>query len=153
MSRQIIVTNRRARRDYEITETVEAGIVLQGTEVKALRKTGASLAEAFCVVSEDQVLLLKAHISPYSHGSDFASYEPARARKLLLRRRQVRYLSKMVERKGYTMVPLSLYFRDGWAKVEIGLARGKRRADKRAALAERDTKRELEQTLKGYQQT
>ncbi len=151
MSRQIIVTNRRARHDYHITETLEAGIVLQGTEVKALREKGASLAEAFCVVSTNQVLLLQAHISPYSHGSEFAAHEPVRARKLLLRKRQIRYLNKMVERKGYTLIPLQLYFSGGWAKVEIGLARGKRQVDKRADLAERDARRELERTTKGFQ--
>ena len=150
MPRQVIVTNRRARRDYHITETVEAGIVLQGSEVKSLREKGASLAEAYCVVSGSDVMLQQAHIAPYSHGSDFSAHEPVRTRKLLLRKQQIRYLSKMVERKGYTLVPLQLYFSGGWAKVEIGLARGKRQRDKRIDLAERDTKRELERAMKGF---
>ena len=152
MSRQVIVTNRRARRQYEITETLEAGLVLAGSEVKSLRQRQASLAEAYCRIRAGEAYLVDAHITPYSHATD-SELDPARPRKLLLHKRQIRRLRKMVEQKGFTLIPMQMYFVGGMAKVEIGLARGKRLYDKRADIAERDARRQLERTRKQHGKT
>ncbi len=149
MGRQVIVSNRRARREYEIVETLEAGLVLAGSEVKSLRQRQASLAEAYCRIEKGEAFLVGAHITPYSHATD-AEPEPVRPRKLLLHKRQIRRLRKAVEQKGYTLVPLQMYFAGGRAKLEIGLARGKRLYDKRADIAERDMRRQLEHTRKRH---
>ncbi len=149
MGRQVIVSNRRARREYEIVETLEAGLVLAGSEVKSLRQRQASLAEAYCRIERGEAFLVGAHITPYSHATD-AEPEPVRPRKLLLHKRQIRRLRKAVEQKGFTLVPLQMYFAEGRAKLEIGLARGKRLYDKRADIAERDVRRQLEHTRKRH---
>ena len=137
-----IARNRRARHDYEVLETVEAGLVLQGTEVKALRAGQASMSDAFGIVRGGEVFLVNLHIAPYSHGGNF-NHEPTRTRKLLLHRREIRRLIGSVERKGLTLVPLDLYFRDGKAKVRLALARGKQAHDKRADVKKRDADREI----------
>ena len=145
----IVATNRRARRLYQITETIEAGLVLKGTEVKALRGGRASLAESFCRVDRGELFLFNAHIAPYTHGSH-NNHDPVRRRKLLVHAREIRRLRKATEQKGFTVIPLKLYFRRGIAKIEIGLARGKRLTDRRADIIERETKRRLDRTLKQY---
>ena len=142
-----IARNARARHDYEILETWEAGIMLLGTEVKSLRDGRAQITDAYAVVKDGEVWLLNAHIAPYSHGNVW-NHEPTRSRKLLLHAREIRKLIGAVERKGLTLVALELYFRDGRAKVRIGLARGKKLHDKRADARERDAKREMARAIR-----
>ncbi len=142
-----VATNRKARHEYHIEETHEAGIVLTGTEVKALRAGRASIQEAFARVEDDEVWLYHMHIPPYEAGNIF-NHEPLRRRKLLLHRREVDRLRGRTEQKGYTLVPLRVYFRRGLAKVELGLARGKRQYDKRAAIAEREAVRRMERAVR-----
>ena len=144
-----LVSNRRARREYEILDTLEAGIALLGTEVKAAREGQVSLVDAHCRVRESEVFLVGAHIAPYSHGN-LNNHAPVRDRKLLLHKRQIRTLKKGTEQKGFTIIPLKMYLAGGLIKVEIGLARGKRLYDKRQTVAERDVKRNLDRTLKQY---
>ena len=146
---KIVTSNRRARREYHITETLEAGLALQGTEVKSLREGRANLQDAFCKVEGGEVFMVNAHISPYSHGN-LNNHDPLRPRKLLLHKREIGKLQKATQQKGFTVIPLKLYFKNGKAKVEIGLARGKKLYDKRADIAERDTQRRLDRTLKQY---
>ncbi|MDZ7716625.1 MAG: SsrA-binding protein SmpB [Balneolaceae bacterium] len=142
------IKNRKARHEYNVEETYEAGIVLKGTEVKSLRDGKASLQEAFAYLQDDEVYLRDMYIKRYKHGS-YANHEERRPRKLLLNKREIRELDKAVSQKGYTIVPLKLYFKKGYAKVLIGLARGKKKYDKREDIKERDTKRELERKYKG----
>ncbi|MEM1126228.1 MAG: SsrA-binding protein SmpB [Bacteroidota bacterium] len=144
-----VVTNRKARYDYHIEDTLEAGLVLQGTEVKALREGKANLQDAFCRAEHGEMRLLNAHISPYSHGN-VNNHDPLRPRKLLLHRRQIERWAKAVQKSQYTIIPLKIYFKNGYAKVEIGLAKGKKQYDKRADIAERETQRRLDRTLKQY---
>ncbi len=145
---KLIVKNRKAHYDYEFVETFEAGIALLGTEVKSLREGRANLRDSFAVVRDGEVWLRGLHISPYSHTSD-RSLDPARPRRLLLHRREIRRLIGKVEEKGLTLVATKLYFNDrGRAKVELALARGKRSYDKRRTIAERDAQRDLERALK-----
>lgn len=146
---KIITSNRRARREYAITETLEAGLVLQGTEVKALREGRANLQDAFCKVEAGELFMHNMHISPYSHGN-LNNHDPLRPRKLLVHKRELGKLKKATEQKGFTIIPLKLYFKNGLAKVEIGLARGKKLYDKRADIAERDTQRRLDRTFKQF---
>ncbi|MEQ9103769.1 MAG: SsrA-binding protein SmpB [Rhodothermales bacterium] len=138
-----ITTNRKARHEYHIEESVEAGLVLRGTEVKSLRNGKANLVDGFCVVEHGEMYLMQCHIAPYDHGN-IQNHEPLRPRKLLLHRREIERFAKAAQQKGYTIIPLSMYFKDGKAKVEIGLAKGKKLYDKRHDIAERDTKRRLE---------
>ncbi len=140
---KLVTSNRKAFHDYRIEDKYEAGIELRGTEVKSLRMGRANLQDSFCVVEKGEVMMMNCHISPYSQAAHF-NHDPLRPRKLLLHRRQIAQLDKAVRRKGYTIVPLRIYFKGGYAKVEIGLARGKRQYDKRADIAERETKRRLE---------
>jgi SsrA-binding protein len=138
-----VVTNRRARHEYELLDKVEAGIELQGTEVKSLRAGKVNLAEAFCAVDSDGIQLYNCHIAPYQHGG-YANHNPTRSRRLLLHKNEIEKFKKGTEQKGLTIVPLRIYFRDGWAKVEIALARGKKLHDKRRDIAERETKRRID---------
>ncbi|MBT8400030.1 MAG: SsrA-binding protein SmpB [Rhodothermia bacterium] len=140
---KLVTSNRKAFHDYRIEDKFEAGIELRGTEVKSLRMGRANLQDSFCVIERGEVTMMNCHISPYSQASHF-NHDPLRPRKLLLHRRQIAQLDKAVRRKGYTIIPLRVYFKGGYAKVEIGLARGKRQYDKRADIAERETKRRLE---------
>ena len=142
------IKNRKARHEYDVEETYEAGIVLKGTEVKSLRDGKASLQEAFAYLQDDEVWLRDMYIKRYKHGS-YTNHEERRPRKLLLNKREIRELDKAVSQKGYTIAPLKLYFKKGYAKVLIGLARGKKKYDKREDIKERDTKRELERKYKG----
>ncbi len=148
-ARPILASNRRARREYHILDSIEAGMVLVGTEVKSIREGRVSLAEAWCKVERQEIFLVDAHISHYRHGN-LNNHDPLRPRKLLLHRKEIQRLQKAVEQKGNTLIPLKLYLNHGMIKVEIGIAQGKKLFDKRADMAERDTKRQLERTLKQY---
>ena len=141
-----VAQNRKARHDYNILDTYEAGIVLGGTEVKSLREGRASLADAFATVDEGEVWLRNAHIPEYSHGT-WTNHTARRTRKLLLNRREIGRIERDLADSGTTLIPLSIYFSDGYAKVEIALATGKREYDKRQTLAEREGKREAERAL------
>ena len=142
-----VATNRRARHDYEIDETYEAGIVLTGSEVKSLRGGKASLSEAYGRVSENEVWLEGLHIPPYAQDSTRREYDPRRPRKLLLRRVEIERLKGKLNERGYTLVPLRVYFSHGLAKLEVGVGRGKRRYEKRQAIAEREHTREIEREM------
>lgn len=142
-----ITVNRKARHDYFIEETYEAGIVLLGTEVKSLRENKASLIDAYATVKGGEVWLLNAHISPFEKGNIF-NHPPRRPRKLLLNKQEIRRLIGRVSEKGFTLIPLRMYFHRGIAKVEIALARGKRTFDKREAIAKKEAKREVERALR-----
>lgn len=144
---KLIVDNRRARHEYHLLERYEAGLALLGTEVKALREGRASLQRAYADVRDGEAWLIGAHIASYEKGG-YANHEPERDRKLLLRRREIDQLAGKVREKGLTLVPTRLYFKDGRAKVEIALARGKELRDKRRDLAERDARRQIERALK-----
>jgi len=144
-----LASNRRARREYHILDTIEAGMVLLGTEVKSIRHGRVSLAEAWCKIDQHEIFLVDAHVSPYTHGN-LNNHDPLRPRKLLLHRKEITRLQKAVEQKGNTLIPLRMYLNHGKIKVEIGIARGKKLFDKRADIAERDTKRQIERTLKQY---
>jgi len=144
-----IAVNRRARHDYFIEERLEAGVVLQGWEVKALRAGRLQLAESYVLLRNDEAWLFGAHLSPLVTTSTQTLADPTRTRKLLLHRRQIDSLVGAVERKGRTIVPLSMYWKDGRAKLEIGLAKGKKEHDKRADTRERDWQREKARVMKG----
>ena len=146
--RKIVASNRRARFDYELGDRFEAGLVLTGSEVKSLRAGQAHLQEAFVAFAKDGVDLVGSYIAPYEHGG-YSNHVPTRKRRLLLHDREIDKLRKGVEQKGFTIVPLSLYFTGGRAKVEVALARGKKTHDKRHATAERDTARQLDRIRKG----
>jgi len=145
--RKLICQNRRARHDYHILETIEAGISLTGTEVKSLRAGHANLKEAYARIDNEEAFLFNCHINPYEDGGRY-NHEPTRARKLLLHKTEIRRLFARVQIKGLTLVPLSLYFLKGRVKVELGVARGKKEFDKREDLAERDAKREMERAMR-----
>ena len=137
-----IARNKRARFDYHLLETFEAGIVLGGTEVKSLRSGKASIADAYGIVRDGEVYLLNAHIQPYE-SRGYANHEPTRSRKLLLHRKEIRRLIGAVERQGLTLIPLELYFKKGVAKVALALAKGKKLHDKRDTEKQRDAEREM----------
>lgn len=142
---RIIVSNRKARHSYEILETIEAGLILTGTEVKSLRDGKANLLDAYAMVKAGEVWLLGMHINPYEHGGH-SNHDPVRTRKLLLHKKQVLKLIGRVAEKGLTLIPLSVYFKGPYAKVELAIARGKKLYDKREAIKERETKRDLDRT-------
>ena len=145
-----IAVNRRARYDYDITETVEAGLVLTGTEVKSLREGKASIVEAFATVRNGEAWLVQAHIAEYEFGNR-ANHDPTRQRKLLLHRREIAELDAFTREMGRTLVPMKLYWKDGKAKVLIGLARGKAQYDKRKDIAKRDADRQIQRALSDRQ--
>jgi SsrA-binding protein len=140
--RQIVARNKRARHDYHILDSWEAGLVLTGTEVKSLREGKATLVDAYAIVKDGEVFLLNLHISPYEKGNQF-NHEPTRTRKLLLHRKEIRRLIGGVERQGLTLIPLELYFRGGVAKVNLALGKGKKLHDKRADDRKRTDEREM----------
>jgi len=143
-----IARNRRANFDYERLETFEAGIELTGTEVRSLREGGGQLTDSFALLREGQVWIIGLHIKPYSHGNR-ANSDPDRRRRLLLHKKQIRYLTEKVSQAGQTLVPFSIYFNsENLVKVELVLARGKKTYDKRATLAERDSQREIDRSMK-----
>lgn len=144
---KMIARNRRARHDYHIEEVYEAGLVLTGTEVKSLRAGRASLTDGFGQISDHEVWLHNVHIPEYTQGT-WTNHEPRRTRKLLMHRREIDKLASQTAERGLTLVPLALYFKDGKAKVELGLARGKRSYDKRQDLAARDAAREVDRALR-----
>ena len=144
--RKLIAQNRKARHDYHIEDTFEAGLVLMGTEVKSLRAGHANLVDGFVDIEKDEVWLHSVFIPEYSQGT-WTNHSARRKRKLLLNRSEIDKIERKVSEKGYTIVPLSLYFKDGRAKVEIALAKGKKQWDKRQALRERDDNREKQQAL------
>jgi len=140
--------NRKARHNYDVEETYEAGIALRGTEVKSLRAGKANFTDSFVYVENGEAWLRSMYIKPYKHGS-YTNHDPRRKRKLLLHKRQIRELEKATQQQGYTIVPLKLYFKRGHAKVLIGLARGKKKYDKRQDIKEKDMKREIQRKVKG----
>jgi len=144
--RTLIAQNRKARHDYSVESTVEAGLVLTGTEVKSLRAGRATLTDGYATIDNGEVWLRGVHIPEYDLGT-WTNHEPRRARKLLLRREEIRKLSAKTQAKGLTLIPLALYFKDGYAKVEIALAAGRKTQDKRQAIAEREAKRETERAV------
>lgn len=144
---KIIAQNRKARRDYHILNACEAGLQLRGTEVKALREGRANLKDGFARIEDGEAYLYNIHIGEYAQGNQF-NHEPERRRKLLLHRHEINRLWGQANEKGHTLVPLKLYFKRGKAKVELGVARGKKQFDKRRDIARRDAQREVEQALK-----
>src|SRR5947209_4928466 len=149
--RRQITNNRRARHEYNIEETVEAGMVLTGTEIKSVRGGKVNLQDAYARIDNGEAWLFNMHISPYEQGNR-ANVDPMRPRKLLLRRGELHRLFGKLQSSGLTLVPLSLYIRHGFAKLELALARGKKLYDKREAIEEREARRELDRELKGRQQ-
>jgi SsrA-binding protein len=147
---KIVAENRKARHDYFIHESYEAGMVLTGTEVKALRAGKANLRDSFARIENAEMMLHNVHISPYEQGNRF-NQEPLRTRKLLMHKREITKLLGQSQGKGYTLVPLKIYFTHGMAKIQIGLATGKRDYDKRQDMAERDAKREVDRALRDRQ--
>ncbi|HHX95573.1 MAG TPA: SsrA-binding protein SmpB [Clostridia bacterium] len=146
---KVITVNRKARHDYHIDETYEAGIALRGTEVKSLRDRKVSIKEAYAEVKNGEVFIHDMHISPYESGNQF-NHDPKRTRKLLMHKSEIRRLIGKTKEKGYTLIPLKLYFNErGKAKVEIGLARGKKVYDKRQDIAKRDAERDIKRALAG----
>ena len=145
--RQIVARNKRARHDYHIMDSWEAGLVLTGTEVKSLRDGKATMADAYALVKGGEVFLLNLHISPYEKGNQF-NHEPTRTRKLLLHRKEIRRLIGAVERQGLTLIPLELYFRNGVAKVNLALGKGKKLHDKRADDKKRSDEREIARVVR-----
>ncbi len=142
-----MLRNRRATHDYELLERFEAGLQLTGSEVKSLREGGGSIAEAFARVSGGEVYLEGMTIPPYQQAS-YNNHEPLRSRKLLLNQREIDEIAQGLERKGLTLVPLKLYFKNGWVKIEVALARGKKLYDKRREQARRDAQRQIDRALK-----
>ncbi len=148
MENKAITTNRKAFHDYFIEDTYEAGIALTGTEIKSVRRGKINLRDAYARVERGEVWLHNAHISPYEESGAYFNHDPLRPRKLLLHRSEIVGLIGKVQAKGLTLVPLRLYLSRGRAKIELGVARGKRDYDKREAIAERDSRREIERALK-----
>ncbi len=144
---KILVTNRKARHLYFIQSTIEVGIMLTGTEVKALRQGNANLADSYAVVKDGELWLHNFHISPFKYGGTH-NHEPMRVRKLLAHKKEIRKLSVKLKEKGYTLVPLRVYFSGRHVKIELGLARGKKMYDKRESVKRRDTERELQRYIK-----
>ncbi len=145
---KLITDNRQARYLYQILDTYEAGIELLGTEVKSIREGKVNLRDGFVSVRNGQAVLTNVHISPYTRVSEYFNHEPRRARKLLLHKQEINRLIGLVEQKGLTLIPLKMYFRNGWIKVSIGLAKGKKLHDKREDAKRRDDKRDMARAMK-----
>ena len=145
--RRLIAENRRARFDYTIEEKLEAGLQLTGSEVKSLREGTANLSDAYALPKNGEIFLLNAHIGTWKPASQFG-HEPLRARKLLLHKPEIEHWSAKVKERGFSIIPLELYFRDGRAKVELGLCKGKTHEDRRQTIKERETKRELDRAVR-----
>lgn len=148
MNEKLICKNKRARFDFFIDETFEAGIVLKGTEVKALRQGKANLKDSYARIKNEEIYLMDAHISPYTHGNRF-NHDPDRPRKLLMHKREIRRLYGKSREKGFSLIPTRMYFKDGRVKVEIGLGKGKRAYDKRELLRKKTMEREVERSYRG----
>lgn len=143
---RVVTQNRRAFHDYFIEEQIETGIVLTGTEIKSIREGKATIGEAYVRIQNGELWLIGSHVTPYAHGS-WTNHDPDRPRKLLAHRREIEELRRAIEQKGLTIVPLRIRIKDGRAKVDIGVARGKKLYDKRQATAERDAKRDMDRAL------
>lgn len=141
------IKNRKAFHDYTIEETFVAGIALQGTEVKSIRQGNASFTDSFAFIKEGEVWLKEFYIKPFEHGS-YNNHDPRRERKLLLNKKEIRELEKATQQKGNTIVPLKIFFNNGFVKIQIGLAKGKKRFDKRESIKASDTKRDIDRALK-----
>ena len=144
---KVVCQNKKARYDYEIIEVIEAGMVLLGTEVKSLRQGRANLKDSYARIKDGELFLMQCHISPYTHAY-YDNHEPDRVRKLLVHKREIKRLQGKTQEKGLTLVPLKIYFKDGKAKVELALARGKRSYDKRETLKRKTEERELHRAIK-----
>ena len=144
---KVVCQNKKARYDYEIIEVIEAGMVLLGTEVKSLRQGRANLKDSYARIKDGELFLMQCHISPYTHAY-YDNHEPDRVRKLLVHKREIKRLQGKTQEKGLTLVPLRIYFKDGKAKVELALARGKRSYDKRETLKRKTEERELQRAIK-----
>lgn len=144
---KIVCQNRKAYHDYSIEETIEAGVQLLGTEVKSLREGRANLKDSYAIIKNSDVLLLNCHISPYSHGN-IMNHDPLRTKRLLLHKKEIERLRGKVQQKGYSLIPLKIYFKGPYAKIEIGLARGKKQYEKRETIKEREAKRAIEKAMK-----
>jgi SsrA-binding protein len=142
-----VAANRKAYHDYHIQETYEAGISLTGTEVKSIREGRVNLKDSYALIKDGEAFLLNCHISPYKYGN-IMNHDPLRTRKLLLHKKEINKLSGLISRQSYTLVPLKIYFREGRAKVELGLAKGKRQYEKRDTIKEKEAKREIERHMK-----
>ncbi len=143
---KVVATNRRARFDFEIEDSWEAGLVLTGSEVKSLREGNVNLSDAYAMPRGDELFLVNCRIGEYKQAAQFG-HAPLRDRKLLMRRGEIDRIRGKIEQRGYTLVPLRLYFKDGWAKVELGLAKGRSHEDRRDAIAERESRREMDRAL------
>jgi SsrA-binding protein len=147
MSFKVVATNRKARHDYFLSDTYEAGIVLQGSEIKSIRAGQISIKEAYVLIEDQEAWLINAYIAPYKQAS-YLGHEPRRKRKLLLHRREISRLWSAIRRKGITIVPTRVYLKNGRAKVEIAVGQGKKQYDKRQAIAKRDAQREMDRNLR-----
>lgn len=144
----VVAENRRARHDYHIEETYEAGIALTGTEIKSVRAGRLNLRGSYARVINDEILLCDAHISPYEQAGKYLNHNPTRQRRLLLHRREIKRLTGLLRQKGLTLVPLRVYFKGRYAKLELGVARGKKLYDKREDIAKREAQRDMDRALK-----
>ena len=142
-----IAANRKAFHDYFVLERFEAGIELAGTEVKSLRAGTVNMKDSYCTIKNGEIFIRSLHISPYEKGNIF-NKDPVRTRRLLMHKREIRKLHALIKQDGYTLVPLSVYFKDARVKVEVGLCKGKKNYDKREATAKRDARREIDRTMK-----
>jgi SsrA-binding protein len=147
---KIVCQNRKAYHDYFIEETLEAGIQLLGTEVKSLREGKVNLKDSYVIIKDSELFLFNCHISPYSHGN-IMNHDPLRTRKLLLHKKEIERLKGKIQQKGYTIIPLKIYFKGPYAKVEIGIAKGKKQFEKRETIKEREAKRAIEKAMKSRQ--
>lgn len=141
------ILNRKARHDYFVEETMEAGIVLTGTEIKSIRSGSANIKDSYAVIKSDEVFLLNMFISPYKEGNQF-NHDERRTRKLLLHKKEIKKLKEKIEMQGFTLVPLKVYFKDNKAKISLGVCRGKKNFDKRETIKERDQRREMQKASK-----
>ena len=147
MDKKVITTNRKAFHDFTIFEKYEAGIVLTGTEIKSIRKSAINLKDSFCKIDDNEIFLYNCHISPYEQGNRY-NHDAERTRKLLLTKKEILKIQNKVKQDGYTIIPLEVYIVKGFAKVQIGLAKGKKLHDKRDALAKKDQQREMDRASK-----
>jgi len=146
-SMKIVAQNRKAFHDYFIEETIEAGMVLTGTEVKSLRDAKANLMDSYVLIKDNEVFLFNCHISPYTHGN-IMNHDPVRTRKLLLHKKELMKLQAKAAQKGYSLIPLKIYFKDGRAKTEIGLAKGKKQYEKRETIKKKEADREIQRAMR-----
>ena len=148
MDKKVVTTNRKAFHDYTIFEKFVAGIVLTGTEIKSIRKNAINLKDSFCKIEDNEIFLYNCHISPYEQGNRY-NHKAERTRKLLLTKKEILKMHSKIKKDGYTIVPLEVFIKKGFAKVEIGLAKGKKSHDKRDDIAKKDQKREMDRASKG----